>query len=368
MVGEEFARNGLIGGNNMNKREIIELILSNGNPTQKYIVCRDVLGMDIYSPDMLNLQEQIIQSKQAKKLLKKQNADGWFGKELHGGEGFDGIINQIKELGIEAYHPFMQKAKQALLLDLNPSPWFAAGKSETEPVEAYTYSRAMVLACLYNNDEHDKLLLRFQDELIEKFAAVKNIESLNEVSKELTTKRFTETKGWKWHPDLEARIYLKDKVDTFPWVADIYVLAASLNWKNSQTENIITEAMIHISSFAPVPIIYHPGYVRPVGTYEFLDNPFDCPHTQFLTDGRLNDYYCLCKICDIEQIAHYYKNVEWLTGHIKNNSLIDNLSNEALRAIEQSYAYSGKWESEIQKKTDIYYRVLLILHYAKVNF
>ena len=57
----------------MNKQEIIELILSNGNPTQKYIVCRDVLGMDIYSPDMLNLQEQIIQSKQAQKLLKKQN-------------------------------------------------------------------------------------------------------------------------------------------------------------------------------------------------------------------------------------------------------------------------------------------------------
>lgn len=40
----------------MRKQEIIDMILENSSPTQKYIVNRDILGVDIHNPDMLALQ------------------------------------------------------------------------------------------------------------------------------------------------------------------------------------------------------------------------------------------------------------------------------------------------------------------------
>ena len=332
----------------MRKNKIINFIMNNGSPAQRYVVNRDVLGADKMSPEMLDLQRQILRQKEVIKILKMQDENGWFGKELHG--GFDHITGILNDYGVESYHPFMQKAKQALLLDKDPYP------RNHPPVETYNYAnypRIKVLACLYNNDEHDKLLLKFQDEIIKKLSAVRNIDLLDEISKELTSKRFRETKGWKWHPDTEARGYKKDRVNSFPCISDIHILAKCLNWKDGRTENIVTEAMLHVSSFAPVPQIHIPvngHWVGPYGSYEMLDHPFDCPHTQAQTGWRLNDYYCLCKVCDVEQIPHYYKNVEWLAERVQNDLLPE------------------KWINETQTKTDIYFIVLLILHYAKIDF
>ena len=344
------------------------MVLANGNTTQKYILYKEVLGIDINSPPMLDLQSHILQLKEVQKLLKTQNNDGWFGYGLHGGGGFDGIVGRLKDLGVEAYHPFMQKAKQALLLDKNPFLQIAEARAGWPPVENFCQPRAFVLASLFIGDDDDRLLLKFQDHLIDKFVAARKIESLDEISRELTAKRFTQTAGWKWHPDTEARVYKKDWSDSFPCVSDIFVLSACLNWKNSRTAELINESIRHVASFAPVPILFGQGNVRPVATYEMLDYSIDCSHIQAQAGWWLRDYYCLCKVCDAAQIYHYYQQVERLAELTAGNSLIDYLSEKALRAIETCYGYSGAWKSEIQKMTDIYFRVLLILHLAEIDF
>jgi hypothetical protein len=342
----------------MTKNGLIDFILVHGSPTQRYIVRRDVLSANIHSSEMTRLQEQILQLKETRKLLSKQNESGWFGVCLHGGHGvnagMDGVVDALVNLGVEPYHDFMQKAKRALLADDNPNLMPAEAKAGWEPVDIYCQPRAVTLARLYNNDEHDVLLGRFQNDLIGKFAEFIYIDSLDDITRELTAKRFTQKTGWKWHPDTEARGYLKGKSGIFPWLTDIYVLGSCLNWKTSQTERIITESMLHVSEFAPVPYIFYQSgghWNSPGGTYEFLDNPLCCPQLLQFADWWLRDYLYLCKICDAEQIQHYYRNVEWLAENIADDSFYEVLPEGIQKAVE---------------KIEFYYMVLLILHYAVV--
>jgi hypothetical protein len=322
----------------MKIQNLTDIILESGTPTRRYIVMKDVLGKPLQSPEMTALQEEILRSKEVKKLLKKQNNDGWFGLGLHGGESMDGIVTALRDMGVEAYHPFMKKAKEALLSDKNPFLQVAEKKAGWPPVEVYCHPRVLALAALYDNDENDKLLIKFQEELLQKFTQSLSIESLDEISRELTTKRFTQTSGWKWHPNAEARVYLKDKIDTFPWVSDLHVLAASLNWKNEKTLQITTETMYHVSGFSPVPIMFTPPQTSPVGTYEMLDYPFDDPHLQKFTTWRLQNYLNLCKVCDVSEIPHYYQNVLWLAENFE----------------------------KLPDTNETYFAVLLILHYANI--
>jgi len=335
-------------GEIMKKQKLIDMILTTGTPSHRYIIMRDVLGLDIKCSEMLALQEQILQLKVVKRLLKKQNEDGWFGLGLHGGASMDGIVTALRRAGVETYHPFMKNAKQAVLSDKNSFLQIAEKKAGWPPVESYCHPRVLVLAALYDNDENDKLLIKFQDELLRKFEQSLHIESLDEISRELTTKRFTQTSGWKWHPNTEARVYFKDKIDSFPWPADLEVLASCLNWKNERTVDTTTQTMYHVSGFAPVPLLFSPPQVGPVGSYEMLDYSFDDPHLHRFTAWRLENYLNLCKTCDVREIPHYYQNVMWLTEHLEKGTLAEQLSTPDINEI------------------NIYFMMLLILHYANL--
>jgi hypothetical protein len=325
---------------------LIDTVLTHGTPSHCYIIKRDVLGLDIKCAEMLALQEQILQLKGVKKLLKTQNTDGWFGLGLHGGASMDGIVIALRQAGVEAYQPFMKKAKQAVLAEKNPFLQKAEKKAGWPPVETYCHPRVLVLAALYDNDENDTLLTKFQEELLQKFEQSLHIESLDEISRELTTKRFTQTSGWKWHPHTAARVYFKDKIDSFPWPSDLEMLASCLNWKNQRTAEITTQTMYHVSGFAPVPLLFSPPQIGPVGSYEMLDYPFDDPHLRRFTTWRLQNYLNLCKVCNVKEIPHYFQNVLWLKEHLEKGTLAKHLTTPDANEI------------------DIYFMVLLILHYA----
>jgi hypothetical protein len=335
----------------MNKQDIIELILTNGNPTQKYILSRDILNADIKSPAMLDLQEQILSMKEVKKILKNQNSDGWFGIYLHGGtDAMDGAVSRLIALGVEPHHDFMRKAKVALYADEYPTK----ARRHYPPVYEYHFSRAQTLANLHVNGEvPDELLVKFQKQLIDKFQRGSQIDSLDEVSKEIKQAKYA-----------GSRVYLPDK--DFPWVCDFIVLGSSLIWKTKSTENIIITAMENVARLAPIPTIfeyYNKHYVGPICGYDNFDDCDDCCD---LPKGRIifwmNNYNHLCKICDVRQIPYYFRQAEKLAERIFNDTFIPALSEMALKAIESTYGFSGDFE------TDIYFIVLNILHNANIVF
>jgi len=341
----------------MKKQEIIDLILENGSSTQKYIINRDILSVDKNSPNMLDLQEQIINLKEVRKILKNQNNDGWFGIYLHGGtDAMDGAVSRLKSLGVEPHHDFMRKAKKALYADEYPTK----ARRSYPPVEVYNFSRAVTLANLHiDSEETDKLLVKFQNHLIDKFKRGSYVESLDEVSREIQQAKY-----------LGSRAYLPDK--DFPWACDFIVLGSSLNWKTPQMKNIITTAMENVARLAPIPVIFYyfnNHYVAPICGYSEFDNFDDCcEFPKGTIVFWLRNYNYLCKICDIKQIPYYFRQAEKLAERIKEDSLINNLPGDALKAIEATYGFSGKWKNEIQKNVDVYYMAFQILHNANIDF
>jgi len=347
----------------MKKHEVIDLILANGSSTQKYIVSRDILSVDKTSPQMVLWQDQILNSKEVRKILKSQNSDGWFGIYLHGGAGgnlksgaMDGAIARFRELGLEMHYDFITKAKQALYADEYPTKY----KRSYPPVDVYNFSRAETLANMHiDGEEPDELLVKFQNQLIDKFRRGANVDSIDEVAREIKSAKFAG--GWAYLPG-------KD----FPWPSDFIVLGSSLNWKTTAAANVITSAMENIARLAPIPAIFdivNGHYVGPICGYSDLDLYDDCcdipkGHIVFW----LRVYNFLCKIADVRQIPHYFRQGERLAERISDDSLIDNLTENALDAIESTYGFSGKWTSETHRKTDIYYKALQILHSAGIDF
>ena len=329
----------------MKKQEIIDLILTKGSPTQRYIVKRDMLHEDKNNCEMLDLQDQILNLKTTKKILKNQSDDGWFGIYLHGGtDAMDGAVSALRSLGVEPHHDFMRKAKAALYVDEYPTK----ARRSYPPIDVYNFSRAQTLANLHiDGDEPDELLVKFQNQLIEKFRRGSNIDSLDEVSREIKAAKY-----------IGGRAYLPGK--DFPWVSDFIVLGSSLIWKTKTTANIINSAMENVARLAPIPTIFdvhNNHYVGPICGYDNLD---DCDDICDLPKGRitnwLNDYNYLCKICDVKIIPYYFRQSEKLADRVKNDTFIPALSETALKAIESTYGYSN------DITIDIYYRVLLILN------
>jgi len=349
------------GDNTIKKQEMIDFILTHGSPSQKYIVKRDILSVNIKSPEMLELQDQILNSKPVKRILKNQNADGWFGICLHGGiDAMDGAVSQLRALGVEPYHNFMRKAKKALYADEYPNK----ARRHYPPVEEYHFSRALTLACLHiDGEKPDDLLVKFQNHLIDKFERGSRVNSLDEVSREIKQARFQAR-----YPGCRAYLPGKD----FPWVSDFLVLGSSLIWKNEATVQIINAAMQNVARLAPIPVIFHiynNHYVGSICSYAAFDYSDDCCEFPKGEIGFwLRDYNFLCKICDIQKIPYYFRQAEKLAERVKNNSLIPNLSEAALHAIQTDHGFSGKWKSETQKEVDIYCMVLHILHNAKIDF
>lgn len=343
----------------MTKQQIIELILENGDASQKYIVKRDILGVDKKLPEMKELQEQVINSKAVQKILKAQNEEGWIGMELHGcpGKAMDSSISCLIDLGIEPQQPFMKRAKQALLRDANPDP--RKNIVHGIGIRGYDFSRSTILGDLYiDGEEPEQELISAHKRIIEILKIGIKTKSLDEVSRLCTRKKY-----------IGYRAYLKDKI--FPWPSDMNVLSCCTIWETKETRDIVNSSLKKIAEFMPIPTIFeviNGYYLAPIcnyGTFSYEDCT-QIPKGEIVF--WLRDFNRLCRISDISEIPYFYKQALKLKEHIENDDFIDNLSEQALKAIENTYGYSGRWKSDIQRKVDIYFRVLLILHNAKAEF
>lgn len=67
----------------------IDFLINNACSSIKFLVYRDFLHTPLTEPIMQNLRADILNQENIKKHLECQHPDGWFGDELHGGDGLD---------------------------------------------------------------------------------------------------------------------------------------------------------------------------------------------------------------------------------------------------------------------------------------
>ena len=349
-----------IGGEMLKKSEIVDFILSNGTVSQKYIIKRDILNEDISSAEMSELQQQIVASKPVQKLLKSQNTDGWFGYELHGGPGtaMDCTVGMLIDIGVEPYHDFMRKAKDALLKNLNPDP--RIGRNFYPKVRGYDFSRCVILGNLHVKGEplEDELSASL-NQILHIFRIGLEIKSLDEVSKPCTRKKY-----------IGHRVYLKDKF--FPWISDIIALSSCFECKNSESVDLMNRAIQHISNFMPIPVIFDVApdshYIGPISGYSdyAYEDPTDIPKGAIVF--WLRDFRRLCSVCELQKIPYFYKRAEKLAEYVVNDTMIEKLTDVQLKAIQNIFGYFGKWKNETQKRIDVYFKCLQLLHESKIDF
>ena len=110
----------------------INFLLENACASIRYLVQRDLLKTPKDAPAMLALQEEILSQDNVKKVLALQCDDGWFGHELHGNDGMDGLLGSLLNAGVEKENPAVQKAIHALVTPEIASQhknWFHGGEA-----------------------------------------------------------------------------------------------------------------------------------------------------------------------------------------------------------------------------------------------
>jgi hypothetical protein len=311
-----------------------------------------------------------MRSKQVINILEHQDKNGWIGFELHGspGKAMDAsIICLVEDYGVEPDCTEMQKAKRALLNDLNPDPnkriSYNSGSGKINNgrfygIRKYNFSRAVVLGLLCSNFNQEKELKNAFSEIFEIFKDGVNIKSLDDVSKVCTGKKY-----------IGYRTYVSGKC--FPWISDIIVLSSNLSWKTSANEDIVTKCFKNIVNLMPIPVIFevvNGHYVAPVCNYDYFSysDCVDIPKGNIF--WWLRDFSRLCRICRIEEIPYFYNQVLNLKKHIKNDNFIEKLSNDALHSLEKMNGYRNKWKNKKERKIDIYFKVLRLMHNAKIEF
>jgi hypothetical protein len=342
----------------MTKQELINFVLEYGSATHKYITRRDVLGEAKDTPEMKELQAEILVKKHIQKKLKLQNSDGWFGSELHGGNGIDGIVSYLIESGVEPDQPFMRKAKEALLKNLNPD--VRQDKLRYPVNRSWPFSKTMVLGLLHVKGEAPAPeTVEVYDRIIAMFEDVLNVRALDEVSRTSKSKKYQ-----------GCRLGLKNKL--FPWPSEFILLSCCDVWKNEKTLKIIEDGLNHVASFMPIPTIFDPTethYLGPIGGYHDYELD-DC--TKYKPNEFANwftAYTRLCKICDIRKVPYFYRPVKTLLEDIKNGTFISKLSDEQKNAVYEWYNYGMDMKlNGIDVLTCLYFRALLILHYSGAEF
>lgn len=324
-------------------QKIIDFILEHGNVHQIYSVKRDILGENIFSPAMTELQQKILQSREVGRMLKQQDERGWFGTELHGvpGKAMDATCVYLRELGVEPYHDFMQKARGCLLsglLDMDKHLGFDRG---------YSYSKAVALAALQpESDETPELLENAYARIMEIFETSLSVEGLDEVSRICTDKKRA-----------GSRVFLQNCF--LPWVCDLAVLAQCPKWKNPRSCETADEAMKNIDRLLPINILYEPfkgRYLGTIGNYLSLnsENPFDLPGGDIV--WWIKHMKNICKITDARQIPAFKRQLDYVMEKVEEDRIEGLFSREAQRAFDNFYGFGVTRKSAQQIAADVYFQ------------
>jgi hypothetical protein len=90
------------------------LLLERACPSIQYRLRKEVLGQPASSPEMLSLQDRILEDGAVKEITGWQQPDGWLAWDFHGAQSTEAGIRRLCEKGVEPGQPVLRAALQAL--------------------------------------------------------------------------------------------------------------------------------------------------------------------------------------------------------------------------------------------------------------
>lgn len=346
----------------MKLQNTIAFLLENASPNILYRVKKEILKEEIDSPEMLLLQEQILNLPKVKKALACQRDSGFFGSVIHGVyfDGFDSTVELLKKNGVEPTNPHMIKAREALThwSDYEKDHFYKAGNAMDE--HGRGGFRAIWAEQLVELGA-DESLAQIREQIkiaLNAFKGALEYSSPNDFSKKAT---------FRGEP---CRYYLKGA--TFPAANHIRILEKTLSWRTEENLSMVRCSYAHCKEIMKD---YHDGVIY-VNCGYFVgpfNHNWNAPKNKICIrdfDAHPINFAWFMKGLGSASISYpifdddnpYF--VESLVAMIEDEHFVDSISDEQLRMFKNYASIAPSWRKKESIACDLYFPILLALSKA----
>lgn len=344
--------------------QILDRLLQDGDVAIQYRVKRDILGISPDLAEMRDMQARISQKRKVAEILslpgEPAGGEGWIGTELHGVTGFDFGLEILLERGLETTYPALAAARDALIRRGDAYEDVPPGYSVLLAVDragrgGLRTLRAWLLALL--GAQAEPIVLEEMESALEHFRGLAQVRSLDEVSTPYTGGR-----------EMYAGFRVYKQRARFPGGWHHRLLAETAGWRTDATMALLAKAFNNaVDHFPMPPLVLRKGshYVGPGNIrWECLSwgDIRGLPELEF--------YFWLRHIAEIgklkvvpevplfqtqvEQLRELMEDEDWVAAHRPHS------------AFKAHYGLEEDWRSRKRRENDVYFRLLITLHYCGV--
>ena len=340
-------------------QKYIEFILENAPPNILYRVKKEILKERVDSPEMLYLQNQILNLPKVNKAFACQSDNGFFGSVLHGVyfDGFDSTVELLKKNGVELTDPHMLKAREALTdwKNYKNDHFYKAGSAMDEHGRGGFRAIWAEQLVELGVDETLPQVAEQIDNALNAFRGALEYTSPDDFSKKAT---------FRGEP---CRYYIKGA--TFPAANHIRILEKTLSWRTEENLDMVKRSYAHckaiMKDYCDGNIYVNCGYF--VGPFNHNWNATKAKISIRDFDTHPIDFAWFMKGLGTASVSYPVFDdvnpcfVVSLCEMIEDNRFIDNISEEQLCMFKKYASIAPSWRKKESLACDLYFPILLAL-------
>lgn len=333
----------------------LDYLLASACPSIQYRIRKEVLCQSPSLPEMKELQDQILQDLAVRNVLRSQAADGWLAWTFHGYDSMESGLRLLCEKGLEAGQPALARALSALETHTDR---LARGLSKVgrifddldfggaETIRAHLFAHA--------GKEDIPLVQEQIERALHVFRSAARIKSLEELTL-----------------SYRGKLVFREGV-CWPSLYHLRLLAWSHNWRTPENCSMIAKNIRHIVNLSPIPEIYVKYKSQLIAPGSFCMHDFT-RDIHSLTDAEWMQWFhrtaLLARLGVVGQVPELNQQVRALKNLLRQSQ--GRFTKKLNHAYFQKWgAYTGlaleaDWRTPQRRISDLTFRSLLIVHYAK---
>jgi|AutmiccommuBRH23_1029490.scaffolds.fasta_scaffold00280_23 hypothetical protein len=333
---------------------IIQELLENACPSIRYRIRSEILGESINTPEMTQLQTEILDDGWVQKFMSWQQPDGWIGRDFHGENSMETGIRVLREKGMEKSHPVITKALQALSSEDDKRMLRGIGKVGKILDDRNLGGAQMIRATVFAYAGIEDLpFIQEQIKLaLSAFEAVTSVKSVHEITEIYKGKL----------------VFLPETI--WPSIYHLRLLALTHGWRSEENQLEISNAIKRLVQLSPIPyiLVLHKSQLIAPASFCMLD--FNSEINK-LDDAGWMMWFHRMELLARLGVTHLVPELQDQIARLK----ILLTENQGTFALKVNHYYFRKWSSysglmlekdwrDLQRrKNDLTFRSLLILHY-----
>lgn len=332
----------------------LDSILTSACPSIQYRLRKEILHDSPFLPEMIKLQDQILQDEAIQAISNLQGQDGWLTWNFHGYDSMEAEVRLLCEKGVEANRSILAHALSALeeCTDRLERGLGKVGKilddlgfGGAETIRAYLFAQA--------GKEENSLVQKQVEQALQVFKSVTQIKTLESL-----------------YEPCKDKIVFREGV-CWPGIYHLRLLAMSQSWRKPENYKMIARSIRHIVQFSPIPNISVKYKSQLIAPASFCMDDFTSDMNS-LTDAEWMGWFhrmeLLARLGVVEEIPELKHQVQVLAKILEEGrGLFMKKLNHAYFQKWGSYtglALEKDWRVPQRRVNDLTFRSLLILHYS----